>query len=143
MIYEKHSQSYTRLYQIWADMKQRCLNPKAVNYHRYGGRNIKIYSKWENSFLSFRKWAISRDYKDDLTLDRINNEGNYEPNNCHFVSMAIQGRNRCTNMRYKGELAVDAVKRLGGNPSLIAGRIKRGWSIKKAFTTPLLRKYIK
>ena len=83
---KKQADSYTRLYNIWRCMKQRCNNPNHSEYHRYGGRGIRVYPYWENSFESFKKWALANGYQDDLTIDRINNDAGYNPRNCQWIS---------------------------------------------------------
>ena len=79
-----HGLSKTRLYTIWHSMKCRCHYPATNQYKNYGGRGIKICDEWEKGFLPFYNWAMSNGYKDDLTLDRINVNGNYEPSNCKW-----------------------------------------------------------
>ena len=84
----------TRLYRIWANMKNRCLNKKdEYKYSRYGGRGIAICEEWLD-FDAFCEWALSSGYAEDLTLDRLNNDGNYCPANCRWVPMSIQSKNR-------------------------------------------------
>src|SRR3990167_10224442 len=81
----KHGLSGSRLYKKRALIKQRILNPKRDNYKYYGGRGITIYPEWLD-FIPFRDWALNNGYKEGLEIDRINPDGNYEPNNCHFVT---------------------------------------------------------
>lgn len=93
-MYEKHGKCGTRLYNIWFLMRQRCNNPKASHYKRYGGRGIKVCDEWSNDFPSFEAWALANGYADNLTLDRINNNGNYEPSNCRWTDIPTQMVNR-------------------------------------------------
>lgn len=93
-----HHLSNTHIYSAWYNMKVRCYYTKQVYYKRYGGRGIKVCDEWKNSFKSFYEWAINNGYKDGLSLDRIDNDGNYEPSNCRWVSMKRQNRNRCNNV---------------------------------------------
>lgn len=90
-----HGASGQRLYGIWADMKYRC-NPasKAMNAHRYGGRGIRVCDEWQVSFEAFRDWSHANGYADNLTIDRIDNDGHYEPANCRWVSAQENIRNR-------------------------------------------------
>jgi len=81
-----------RLYRIWYNLKYRCNSEKGKFYKDYGGRGITYCKEWGN-FLSFYKWAIANGYKENLTIDRINNDGNYEPTNCRWVTQNIQTRN--------------------------------------------------
>ena len=89
----KHGLQNTRLYHIWESMKQRCLNSNNKRYKDYGGRGITICDEWLE-FIPFRDWSLSNGYADNLTIDRINNNGNYEPSNCRFLSKKENNRNR-------------------------------------------------
>ena len=83
----------TRIYRIWADMNDRILNPNATGYENYGGRGIKICEEWRNPVI-FMVWAVNNGYDSKLELDRIDNNGNYEPGNCRFVTHKINQLNR-------------------------------------------------
>ena len=88
-----HGQSKTRLYRIWHGMLDRCNNHNRHEYMYYGGRGITVCDEWME-FEPFYKWAMSHGYAYDLTIDRINNDGNYEPNNCRWVTMKEQAKNK-------------------------------------------------
>ena len=92
----KHGLIDTRLYSIWRDIKSRTLNPKHKAYQDYGGRGIIICDEWKNDFIPFYNWAMSNGYEENkgLSIDRIDNDGNYEPNNCRWVGGTIQARNK-------------------------------------------------
>lgn len=94
-----HYSSHSKLYGVWHGAKQRCYDPGKKDYPRYGGRGIKMCDEWKNSFSVFKEWAYSHGYDEDApfmkcTLDRINNDGDYCPENCRFVDMKVQAGNR-------------------------------------------------
>lgn len=93
------------LYITWAGMKQRCYNKNSESYHRYGGRGITICDEWRYDYLAFKKWAESHGASKELSIDRIDNNGNYEPSNCRWVDDYVQANNKRTNrvIEYKGE----------------------------------------
>lgn len=90
----KHGLRNHRIYRIWIGMKKRCYDRSDPKYYRYGGRGITICDDWLNNPKVFYDWAMRNGYKDDLTIDRINNDGNYEPNNCRWTTNLIQSHNR-------------------------------------------------
>ena len=97
----KHGMRNTRLYSIWHGMKERCYNTKHKFYKHYGGRGIKVCEEWKNDFQTFADWALSHGYADNLTIDRIDVNGNYEPSNCQWATNAEQQRNK-RNSKGKG-----------------------------------------
>ena len=94
--HKTHGLGYTRLYNIWSKLKGRVLNPKYKNYNDYGGRGITICDEWKNDFKSFYDWSILNGYEENksLSIDRIDNDGNYEPSNCRWTTKTIQSRNQ-------------------------------------------------
>ena len=90
----KHGGRHERLYHIWHGMKERCLTPTNKDYPNWGGRGITICNEWVNDYATFREWALSNGYEDSLSIDRINNDGNYEPTNCRWVTLQEQAKNR-------------------------------------------------
>ena len=100
-----HGMTRTRLYRIYDAMKQRCYNPDHKKYKDYGARNITICDEWLNDRTTFFNWALSNGYNDNLTIDRIDNNKGYSPDNCRWVDMSIQRYNRRNTilLKYKGE----------------------------------------
>ena len=136
-----HYGSYTRLYRIWHGMKQRCYNPKARFYNRYGGRGIIICQEWIDGFENFRDWSLEHGYADDLSIDRIDNDGIYAPSNCRWATGEIQNHNKSTTLKFNYDGETRTLKELseisGLAESLIYKRISsKGWSVEKAVLTP-------
>ena len=93
----EHGMTGTRLYHIWCSMNQRCYTPGHNRYQRYGGRGIKVCEEWKR-FIPFMEWAMANGYEDGLTLDRIENDGNYEPSNCKWSTYKQQNHNNSRNI---------------------------------------------
>lgn len=138
-----HGGSGTRLYRVWKAMKDRCLKPGCKEYQFYGARGITVCHEWMN-FPAFQAWANEHGYdpnakRGECTLDRIDVNGNYEPNNCRFVDMSAQTRNKTNNwmIEYNGKTQClsDWARELGIKRLTLRNRLVSGWSIEKAFTT--------
>ena len=128
--------SNTRLYRIWVNMKTRCYNINASNYERYGGRGITICDEWKNDFAAFYNWAMSNGYSDDLTIDRINNNGNYEPLNCRWASYSDQNKNKNNTPIYSYNGVsfhqYEVYELFGVKRTTFQARIKRGLTVEQA-----------
>lgn len=134
--HQTHGKTTTRLYGIWCDIKTRCLNPKNRAFSWYGDRGISVCDEWKEDFQSFYDWAMENGYEDDMSIDRINVNGNYCPENCRWVSMKTQANNRRSNhqLSLNGETRtitewseITGIKR-----HTILQRLKRGWSVEEA-----------
>lgn len=135
-----HKQSGTKLYYIWVEMRQRCNNFKHRSFHLYGGRGIKICDEWK-IFELFFEWAMANGYKEGLSIDRIENNGNYEPSNCRWVTQSVQVNNQRRNAKinYKGkeQTLAEWSKELNLNYYTLRSRKRIGWDAKKMFETPM------
>ena len=148
-----HGMSDTRIYHIWAMMKSRCYNANSENYKYYGGKGVSVCEEWKNKhgFWNFYNWAIRNGYQEDLSIDRIDPCGNYEPNNCRWVSNDIQANNKRKDgnktyakrekmkISYKGKTMSPREwgDHLGISEYVIRQRLKKGWSVEKTLETPL------
>ena len=137
-----HGDSRTRLHNIWLNMKGRCTNPNHPRYHHYGGRGITVCAEWSNSFAAFRDWALDNGYRDDLSIDRINNDGNYCPENCRFTNLIQQANNKSNNyhITYNGRTQTinEWAREFGISVKTLRSRLERSkWSIKDALLTPV------
>lgn len=131
----KHGKRGTRLYTIWQGMKQRCYNKNSPRYKDYGKRGIKVCEEWLN-FQTFYDWSMLNGYKNSLTIDRIDNEGNYEPDNCQWVDYKTQNRNRRNNINIDingmNYCLTDLCKKSHLKYSTVRWRLMHGWTINKA-----------
>lgn len=100
-----HKESHTHLHNTWLGIKKRCLNPNDKRYSSYGGRGIKVCEEWLASYETFRDWARNNGYKEGLTIERIDVDGNYEPSNCKWIPFNKQANNRRTTIwiEYNGK----------------------------------------
>lgn len=129
---ERHGKRKTRLYRIWANIKTRCYNTNDPHYPRWGGKGVVMCEEWKNSFSSFYTWSIANGYREDLTIDRIDCDGNYEPSNCRWITWADQNRNKkdVRFITYNGKTQTIGqwTKELGIGKETIRERLKRGWT---------------
>lgn len=143
---EHHGGNNSRLYMAWCNMKGRCYRPSMKGYHNYGGRGIEVCDEWRDSFIAFRKWALENGYKEDakrgeLTLDRIDVNGDYCPENCRWISNKEQQNNRQYNrlITYNGETKTLAQwsEQFDMCYKTLQKRIEK-WGVDKAFTQKIL-----
>lgn len=133
------------LYGRWNAMKQRCFNYTNPKYKRYGGKGVSICPEWE-VFHNFEKWALSNGYEQGLTIDRINNDGNYEPSNCRWVNQKVQQNNRSNNklIDYKGEryTLAQLSRKTGVMEGTISQRLDSGMNVNDAIANNLHMNYV-
>lgn len=131
----------TRLYKVWDGMKARCYNPHKAYYAIYGGRGISMCDEWHYSFEAFQKWAYENGYDDSLTIDRIDTDGDYCPENCRWATIKEQSNNKRNNVfiSYKGETHTIAEwSEITGIPfHTIRRRYVDGWSVEDVLLKPL------
>ena len=138
-----HGKSKERVYSIWESMKARCQNPHNKYYMNYGGRGIKVCNEWQK-FEGFYEWAKVSGYKDTLTIDRIDSDGNYEPSNCRWSTRKEQANNTRRNkyIEYDGQCKTisEWAETLGISYDTLRWRL-RNWNIDKALTESLNEEY--
>lgn len=141
----KHGLARTKIYTIWIAIKRRCYSKKCADYPDYGGRGIQVCDEWKNDFISFYKWAVSSGYSEGLSIDRIDNDGNYEPNNCRWATLTEQANNKRNNcyITYRGQTRTKKQwsKILGINYYTLNSRLRKGWSIEDALSRKVGRRY--
>ena len=134
-----HGMCHSKIYQTWCGIKARCYNPNNKYYKDYGGRGISIYPAWIDDFQAFYDYVSALEHygEDGYTLDRINNDGNYEPGNLRWATQKEQHRNTRKNVfvEYKGEqmTLTEAAERSGINYGTLQKRIKLGWAMEDLF----------
>jgi hypothetical protein len=139
-----HNLSKHPLYGVWSNMIARCENPKNPDFQNwYGSKGVTVCDEWRNDFKVFYDWAMLNGYKKGLTIDRVNGEGNYEPDNCRWVTPKKQANNTSRNklIEFEGETRTlsEWADYLGINYHTLQGRIRRSWSVKDAFNIPILK----
>lgn len=137
-----HGDSKSRLYKCWRSMKDRCRNPSDHNYNLYGARGIDVCDEWYNSYEKFRNWALANGYTEELTIDRIDVNGGYEPSNCRWATNQEQANNKRTNVHLtfngKTQTVFQWAREVGLNPITLEARIHRyKWDVERALTEPL------
>lgn len=130
--------AHTKLYGVWNSMRNRCNRTTDRNYHNYGGRGIRVCEEW-NDFLVFQSWSMENGYREGLTIDRIDNDGNYEPTNCRWVTQKIQANNSRNVhwVTYNGETKTlsEWATQVGLTPHGLLNRLKNH-TVAEALSTP-------
>lgn len=133
-----HGEARTRLYKIWIGMKNRCHNTEASNYKDYGGRGILVCEEWRHSYAAFSTWAKQNGYADNLSIDRIDNDKGYFPENCRWVNRFAQGNNKRSNTVFtidgETKTVTQWAREYGINPITVFSRLYKGMDIVEALT---------
>lgn len=135
-----HGMTSSKTYRIWVLMRDRCCNQKSKDYPNYGGRGIKICEEWNRSFVCFLQ--DMGECPENMQIDRINNNGNYEKSNCRWTTLQINANNRRTcvyvDFNGKSQSIADWARETGIERKTLEYRIRTGWPVEKALTTPSL-----
>ena len=125
-------------------MKWRCNSPKSKRHKFYYDKGIKVCQEWQEDFMNFYDWAMANGYKDNLTLDRTNNNGNYEPKNCRWATITEQNNNQSNNIRIKyneSEYTLSELSKIYNiKRATLYDRIKRGWTIDEALNRKVAKR---
>lgn len=137
-----HNRYPTRLYHIWNGLKMRCQNKNNDRFSAYGGRGITVCAEWAGSFETFRDWALANGYRDDLSIDRIDVNGNYCPGNCRWATIVEQNNNKRNNrfitLCGSTKTVAEWSRAVGIASGTIIARLRKGWGEYEAVFTPLL-----
>lgn len=137
-----HGMKHIRLYYLWSNMKARCYNSKADSFEWYGAKGIKVCDEWKHDFLEFHKWAMANGYKDNLSIDRLDNTKDYSPENCKWSTVKEQQNNRSNNhiVNFNGATytLAELADKFKIDYQLLWDRLKRGWEIERAVNTSKL-----
>lgn len=128
-----------RLYKIWWGLLKRCYQSHTKGYAGYGARGIKVCAAWKDNYFIFKEWSLANGYSDDLSIDRINNDGNYEPSNCRWATDKIQNRNRGSynatiTFNNSTKTVAEWAENLNLRPALLYQRLSKGWEVEKVLS---------
>lgn len=142
---EKYGVRYSRLYNIWNGIKERCLNENNRDYNTYGGRGITICAEWKDDFEKFARWSMENGYREDLSLGRINNNKGYRPSNCRWTDHKTLINNRSNTVFFtigdETKSLTDWCNQYGAKRDIVYARVKNlGWDPIDALTTPIVQK---
>lgn len=141
----KHGLSKTPLYSIWLSMKDRCLNENNKYFNNYGSRGITVCDEWKDDFMNFYNWAIANGYSDNLSIDRIDVNGNYEPSNCRWATKKEQQNNKRDNVliTYKGKTKTlqEWADETGISRNTLMKRKRSGWNDEDIVSKPVNKKF--
>ena len=139
--YKTRKAGASRLYSIWSDMRRRCNNPTRRGAHNYALKNIHVCDEW-NDFEVFQSWAYSHGYTDEMTIERKDNTQGYNPDNCSWIPKSEQSKNRDSNhyitFHGKTQTLSDWAQEINISRTTLHARLRRGWSIEQALTTPTM-----
>ena len=135
----KHGKCGTPLYNVWKSIRQRCKNKTCQDYRWYGEKGVFVCKEWDD-FSSFFEWAMKSGYKSGLTIERVDSNGPYSPENCTWITIEKQQKNKCNVLHFVvfGEVHTveSACKKYGIEKSMFYDRKHKGWSVERIFSTP-------
>ena len=127
---------YKRIVNMWHNMKSRCYSAYRKDYKYYGGKGVEVCDEWINDYFAFQNWALNNGYEDNLTIDRIDSNGNYEPSNCRFITLEEQQRNKCNNLNFtlngKTQTLSEWGREYGINSATLKDRLNLGYPFEEA-----------
>lgn len=142
----KHGLSQTRIHYIWRAMKDRCYNPNNSHYYLYGGRGITICNEWLNDFMSFYNWSMNNGYSENLTIDRIENDKSYSPNNCRWATDIVQSNNKRNNKLFthngESKSLAEWCRIFGIKYTTVQSRLNHGYSFEESISPNFKKKDI-